>query len=144
MLNASIRAVRDVRFMADHERMEHAVRSIATMGEPCEHDDEGLSALLPLEWGLAAERGQAILHGFAVHHSQEFRRGHDETERSGSATLVGGFRPWEGLAYASSRTSFVICPGTFWEGMLMGLQDHIGFTMLRPSLGELRTQMHNN
>ena len=35
-------AVRDVRFMADHEHMEHAVRSISTTGEPCEHDDEGL------------------------------------------------------------------------------------------------------
>ena len=42
MFNASIRAVRDVRFMADHEHMEHAVLSISTMGEPCEHDDEGL------------------------------------------------------------------------------------------------------
>ena len=41
MFNASIRAVRDVRFMADHEHMEHAVRSISTTGEPCEHDDEG-------------------------------------------------------------------------------------------------------
>ena len=111
MLNASIRAVRDVRFMADHERMEHAVRSIATMGEPCEHDDEGLSALLPPD-GVAEKR--RFFHGFAVHHSQEFRRGgrRNITERSGSATLVGGFRPWEGLAYASSRTSFVICPGT--------------------------------
>ena len=107
MLNASIRAVRDVRFMADHECMEHAVRSIATMGEPCEHDDEGLW-LRPFSLRMrVAKRGDSSRFC-----SQEFRRRTTKLRRPGQlrwsvVSEVGKARPMPVVV-----PPFVICPST--------------------------------